>query len=267
MEQIDDCCHQFEWLHQQQHQHMSAINPADPHIPTAVYQSLDTVRALHQTVVYLRKALEKAHREIDTLKKQITVKDDIEEGKKYREQEFVAKNSHPDSLLLDIDDIEDSDAQNNSNDIKLQARSVRDNKTNLKNNESKTFENHSAQRESTESLNSNSSPVQSAKSSHKTTTTKHTQSTEHHFQHSLKAREVQSTGHPTQTHLEEKEAKNHTVDKSTILSDRKLPQMASKIDVKIKLTSHFQIDGNDTSSETTGDNVSGILFICSSRLR
>lgn len=264
MEQIDDCCHQFEWLHQQRHQHMSAINPTEPHIPTAVYQSLDTVRALHQTVVYLRKALEKAHREIDSLKKQITVKGDIEEGKKYREQEFVAKSNHLDSLLLDIGSIEASDTRN-SDDIKLQAQSVRNDKINLKKNESKAFDEYSAQHQSTESVKSNSSPVQSPEYSHKTTTTttKHTQSAEHHFQHSLKTHEIQSTDYPIQTHLEEKQSKNYyTVDTSTTLSDGKLPQMASKIDVKIKLTSHFQIDGNDTSSETTGDSVSGILFIC-----
>lgn len=121
MEQIDDCCHQFEWIHQQRHQHMSPINPVDPHTTTAAYQSLDTVRALHQTVVYLRKALEKAHLEIDSLKNQISVKDDIEEGKKYREQEFDAQNNLLNSLHLDLDEIDVSDTRNNSNDIKLQS--------------------------------------------------------------------------------------------------------------------------------------------------
>uniref|UniRef100_A0A1B0EVV8 Uncharacterized protein n=1 Tax=Lutzomyia longipalpis TaxID=7200 RepID=A0A1B0EVV8_LUTLO len=46
--------------------------------------SLDTVRALHQTVVSLRTALDDARREIDKLKRQIHVQTDIEQGKIYR---------------------------------------------------------------------------------------------------------------------------------------------------------------------------------------
>lgn len=54
------------------------------HASTA-FQSFDTVRALHQSVLCLRTALENAHKEIDTLKKQISVQTDIKEGKIFRE--------------------------------------------------------------------------------------------------------------------------------------------------------------------------------------
>lgn len=258
MEQIDNCCHRFERLNQQRHQQMSTIIPVDPHISTVAYQSLDTVRALHQTVVYLRKALEKAHREIDSLKKQINVKDDIDLGKKYREQEV---KKHLDDIFLNIDLSEVNDNRNDKNDdIKLQAQSIRNAKIDSKNNETKAFDEHSAHHQSTESLNSNPSA-----SSRKTTTAKHTHSTEHHFQHSLKAHEIhlnhQLIGHPIHTNFKEKQTNSCMADTSTTLSNQGLPQMASKIDVKIKLTSNFQIDGNDTSSETTGDSVSGILYV------
>lgn len=76
MDHIDNL-HQFE-----RRQHCAPIE----NISSVALQSLDTVRALHQTVVSLRTALEDAHREIETLKKQIVITNDIEEGKKYRKQ-------------------------------------------------------------------------------------------------------------------------------------------------------------------------------------
>lgn len=265
MEQIDDTCHQFEQLHQQRNQHMSTLpqqqQPTDPHITTVAFQSLDTVRALHQTVVSLRKALEKAHLEIDSLKKRITAKDDVEEGKKYREQELDTTKKHLDNLLLNIDLIEIIDTENDCNShIKSQPQNTHNTKTILKNDE------HSALQQSTESLISKQSsppsiPQQASASSRKPTTTKHKHSTEHYFQHSLKTQEAQFNsqliGHPIQTSFKEKQTNHHPTDTSITLSDRRVPQMASKIDVKIKLTSNFQIDANDTSSETTADSVSG----------
>lgn len=56
-------------------------------VSPAALQSLDTVRTLHQTVVSLRTALEAAHREIDTLKRQIVVTTDIRDGKAYHVQQ------------------------------------------------------------------------------------------------------------------------------------------------------------------------------------
>lgn len=70
----------------EQHQFERQFCPVD-NISPAAYQSLDTVRALHQTVVSLRTALEAAHREIDTLKRQIVVTSDIRDGKAYHVQD------------------------------------------------------------------------------------------------------------------------------------------------------------------------------------
>lgn len=55
------------------------------HIST-VFQSLDTVRALHHTVVSLRTALEDAHREIENLKKKISIQTDIDDGKIFHQR-------------------------------------------------------------------------------------------------------------------------------------------------------------------------------------
>lgn len=60
--------------------------PSVENISSIAIQSLDSVRALHQTTVSLRQALEEAHREIENLKKQIRISSDIEAGKTYREQ-------------------------------------------------------------------------------------------------------------------------------------------------------------------------------------
>ncbi|XP_059607515.1 uncharacterized protein LOC132255475 [Phlebotomus argentipes] len=58
--------------------------PGTPVSICPTVHSLDTVRALHQTVVSLRTALDDARREIDKLKKQIHVQSDIEQGKIFR---------------------------------------------------------------------------------------------------------------------------------------------------------------------------------------
>lgn len=66
-------------------------------------QSLDTVRTLHQTVVSLRSALEEARREIDSLKKQIIISNDIEEGKIYRTQDNENKETTTAAANIDIE--------------------------------------------------------------------------------------------------------------------------------------------------------------------
>lgn len=267
MEQIDDCCHRFERLRQQRHQHMCTIQPTDdPHIPTVAFQSLDTVRALHQTVVSLRKALENANREIDTLKKQITVKDDIEEGKKYREQDLAESNEHLANLPLNIDlsNLNDSDDdQKHFDPTTFRVQSNRNTSIGSQTNETKASDVPSTHR-STKFVNINEQPPQSSSSSRKatTSTTKRSQSTEH-FEHQTTTHEIhhnQLIVHPIKTDFKGKTPDIQTANATITLPNQRLPQMASKIDVKIKLTSNFQIDNNDTSSETTGDSHSGILF-------
>lgn len=68
---------------------------------STAFQSFDTVRALHQSVLCLRAALENAHKEIDTLKKQISVQTDVKEGKIFREssEEIIAKNKSEENTI------------------------------------------------------------------------------------------------------------------------------------------------------------------------
>lgn len=236
MEQIDECYHRYERVHQPKHQCNNTLQhqSADPRYSTVALESLDTVRTLHQTVVYLRKALEKAHREIDTLKNQANVKDTIEEGKKYREQEFVETNKNQDDSLLNIDlSKNDDDHDANNGHINSQTQSKRITNTDLKIKEASTLDEHLGL---------------STASCRKIDNTNSLQSTEHHFQHSAK----------TQSCYKQKQKQR--AETTIISSEHKVPQMASKIDVKIKLTSNFQIDGNDTSSETTADSISGNLL-------
>lgn len=74
------------------------------HASTAI-QSFDTVRALHQSVLCLRAALENAHKEIDTLKKQISVQTDVKDGKIFREnlEENLGQNKSEDKTTADAD--------------------------------------------------------------------------------------------------------------------------------------------------------------------
>lgn len=269
MEQIDDCCHRFErQLRQQRHQHMCTVRQNDQHIPTVAFQSLDTVRALHQTVVSLRKALEEAHREIDTLKKQITVKDDIEEGKKYRKQDQIDEsNEHlaRSTLTINIGDHEDNDDDVQQKPIEhgisSQGPTSRSTSSALNSDRNTGPDEPPLTHRSTKSLNLNDTPSSSGR---KLVTTKHSQSSEHfghhsathETQHKLRQLIVQ----PFKTDIKVKTPEIQTAEASLMLPNRRLPQMASKIDVKIKLTSNFQIDGSESSSETTGDSNSGMCF-------
>lgn len=267
MEQIDDCCHRFERLRHQRHQqHMCTIRQNDHHIPTVAIQSLDTVRALHQTVVSLRNALEEAHREIDSLKKQITVKDDIEEGKKFRDQQITKSNESLSNLPLNIDlsTVNDDDDDHDDDNRTLfdrtqsgQTQSNRSTSTVLNSNENKASDVPITHR-SNKSLNLNEQPAVS--SSRQSATTKQSQSSEH-FEHHITTHDTQHKQivvHPIKTDIKIKSPKTPTTSTSlTLLPHKWLPQMASKIDVKIKLTSNFKIDGSESSSETTGDSNSG----------
>lgn len=200
MEQLDDCCHR----------HQCTSIQKESYVPTSSFKSLDTVRALHQTVVALRQALENANREISTLKKQIIVKDDIEEGKKYRSASIEIppssrgdKNQSDKSIKV-IDD--DNDTLHHS-------------PTSINN------ENRSDFRESAHNIQFH----ENIPNNHK-----------HHF-----TKEVR----PIETDIEIKATEK--------ASGSKCLQMASRIDVKIKLVSNVQIDDIESSSEATGDSNSG----------
>lgn len=268
MEQIDDCCHRFERLRHQRHQHVCNIRQNDHHhhIPTVAIQSLDTVRALHQTVVSLRKALEDAHREIDSLKKQITVKDNIEEGKKFRDQQLTKSNESLSNLPLTIDlstvgDDNDShdDHDDHDRDSNKQSRQEQSNRSTstVHNSDENKVASLPLTHRSSKSLNLNDQPDSSSR---QTVTSKQSQSGEHFEQHDTtdEIQHRQLVVHPIKTDIKIKSPETRTTTTSlTLFPNKRLPQMASKIDVKIKLTSNFKIDGSESGSETTGDSNSG----------
>lgn len=86
------------------------------HASTA-FQSFDTVRALHQSVLCLRASLENAHKEIDNLKKQISVQTDIKEGKIFRENldEVLVKSKSEGNPIPD--EKKESESSHKSNEI------------------------------------------------------------------------------------------------------------------------------------------------------
>lgn len=265
MEQIDDCCHRFERLRHQRHQHVCNIRQNDNrhhHIPTVAIQSLDTVRALHQTVVSLRKALEDANREIDSLKKQITVKDNIEEGKKFRDQQLTISNESLSNLPLTIDlsTVDDDNDNRDDHDDRNSDKQTRQKQSNRSTSTVHSSDENKAAsvpltHHSSKSLNLNDQPDLSSR---QTVTSKH--SSEHFEQHDTtdENQHRHLVVHPIKTDIKIKSPETQTTKTSlTLFPHKRLPQMASKIDVKIKLTSNFKIDGSESGSETTGDSNSG----------
>lgn len=235
MERIDDECHRYERhnltqrlkQHQQQHQsnrfeHQTCIghnvNRTCTHSSSIPIQPIDTVHALHQTIVHLRDALDAANHEIVTLKKQITVNDDIELGKQYRglscqRQQHRHHSSNP---SLGHEPTIDTSANHTKTLHRVYEIQVQ-----------------------------RTSPTKSTKEQfiHNSNDLKQTADCQQQ-QHSSSARSTETSGKT-----------------AVIETNQSAPvrQMASKIDVKIKLTSNFEVDGSESSSETTGHTTSGNL--------
>lgn len=198
MDHIDDL-HQFE-----RRQHCAPIE----NISSVALQSLDTVRALHQTVVSLRTALEDAHREIETLKKQIVITNDIEEGKKFREQ--IVKDAPNETATIRNTD----QTLNSDNDEDVEEPEA----TDTVDDKEEEYEKHSKSRKQ---VTSTATRIfiddHRIRNSEKTTVTLPATTTE---QHHYSAR---------------------------------TPRMASKIDVKIKLSSNIKLDSSNDSSSNCSD--------------
>lgn len=201
MDHIDDL-HQFE-----RRQHSASIE----NISSVALQSLDTVRALHQTVVSLRTALEDAHREIETLKKQIVITNDIEEGKKFREQ-IVEDVPIETATNQTIDQTQNSDNDESDEDDEVPEA------TDTVHDKEEECEKHSKSRKQ---VTSTATRIfidnHRIRNSEKTTVTLPAITTE---QHHYSAR---------------------------------TPRMASKIDVKIKLSSNIKLDSSNDSSSNCSD--------------
>lgn len=233
MEQIGDH-HQFE----------RQFCPVE-NISTVAFQSLDTVRALHQTVVSLRTALEEAHKEIDNLKKQIVITTDIEEGKRFRE---IEKKKQRHSAVNK--DKEKADTDDNSN-----LKQVFDSSTDNHDGSDGADDNQqlidvSNDSENSEILLNDEQSKEHLKFDENKSNSKKTSSKipvfigEHQIYDRIKSTFFFS---PTEVFKHSKEHCRESKKHST--------QMASKIDVKVKLSSNIRVDGS--SSDTTTESNSG----------
>ncbi|XP_037051288.1 uncharacterized protein LOC119085126 [Bradysia coprophila] len=184
---------------------------------SSAFQSFDTVRALHQSVLCLRAALENAHKEIDTLKKQISVQTDVKEGKIFRE-----------TLGVQTENTEGK--ENLTNIKKADVNTIPERKTEVET--QKTDEVIVEDEQKTEDTKPD---------------------------HSLRAKRRTRRDY----HKSEKRTEQYDFSKSTFVPDIRIvtnpsasnksrKQMASKIDVKIKLSSNVNVDS--TSSGTAEDS-------------
>lgn len=75
-------------------------SPYEEHRYCTAIRSIDTVRALHQTVVSLRTALEESRQEIEKLKKQILVSSEIQDARQCHHPEIALQQQQVDYKTL-----------------------------------------------------------------------------------------------------------------------------------------------------------------------
>lgn len=194
-------------------------------------QPLDSVHALHQTIVHLRDALDAANHEIGTLKKQITINDDIELGKQYRVQQRQEPCHHHSNQSIDTaaSPIESSDRQPRVVQVQRKPSS------------SATYTITTTTIQST--ANDNNEQAHSTNDPHDE---RQSLNRDKHKTHKSSVRTSDSRG-----------GEPSGVESTETVSSKQSHKMASKIDVKIKLTSNFQVDGSESSTEATTDTASG----------
>lgn len=255
MDQIGEHHHQFD----------SQFRPVD-NISPAAFQSLDTVRALHQTVVSLRTALEAAHREIDTLKRQVTVTTDIRDGKTYHEQEDKSIiNTIADDEPLISDAVTEASSLTSTigiaeNIVSAQQTTERRNRNDFIKN------NNSIEQKDSVIFNLEETESQTAK------TTKCHDDNKGKYENISSAtprskRKLKASGTHSQRCVNVEEirviervigTKKPGTSNNKVITHPKHSiknQMASKIDVKIRLSSDIKVNGS--SSETSSDTNSG----------
>lgn len=235
MERIDDECHRYERhnltqrlkQHQQQQQRQSNqlqhqtcighnVNHTCTRSSSIPVQPIDTVHALHQTIVHLRDALDAANHEIVTLKKQITINDDIELGKQYRGLPCQRQQHHHHHSNPSLAHEPSIDTSANHTKTLHRIYEIQVQRTNATKPTKEQFLHNSSDRKQTVDCQQQ--------------------------QHISSARSTDTNG------------------KTAVIETNQTPpirQMASQIDVKIKLTSNFEVDGSESSSETTGHTTSG----------
>lgn len=155
----------------------------------------DTVRALHETVVSLREALEESRREVDQLRKQISVRDTVEEGKDFKEEQGSQQN-----LNTSVESEEVRAAEKKQRRVKKRSKVKEE----------------------------SSSPVPQAEPKQESPKKKHLSKDGSHQKLSV-VPDIQIVSHPASGHS----------------------AMASRIDVKIKVSSNINVDGSSSEADTS----------------
>lgn len=221
------------------------------HIST-VFQSLDTVRALHHTVVSLRTALEDAHREIENLKKKISIQTDIDDGKIFHQRVNKEEISVHDISKQDLVRSTDLDGGIVNEPISISEPTPKQSESVIN---VPVEPKHSVQvKQIVPVENTVNQDNESDLNQHKEfLPRKKTRKTSNKGKYDISASpRVLSSRVSVLPDI-----------KITTNPDRKHnKQMASKIDVKIKVSSNIKVDGPATSSsEPTTDSNSGISSI------
>lgn len=84
-----------------EHYEQVMYSPYDEHRFCTAIHSIDTVRSLHQTVVSLRSALEDSRQEIEKLRKQILITNEIQDARHCQHPEIPQQQHQIDYKTLD----------------------------------------------------------------------------------------------------------------------------------------------------------------------
>lgn len=204
MEHRDSCRDHFERAH-----YPGAYD--EQRFCTAV-RSIDTVKALHQTVVSLRTALDESRQEIDKLKKQITVNSEIHDAK--HQQHLLDETTDQTAQNINFQTLSDkvSELEKLYQDNKSKATSIADDE-------------ETSTRKSTEDLK-------------QSTVRKSTK-----IESSVKNDTTQKFSlNPEITF-----SANPSTSSATGANNNWNSTMASRIDVKIKVSSNINVDDTDTT--------------------
>lgn len=243
--------------------------PLNSTVSTA-FQSLDTVRALHQTVVSLRTALEDAHKEIDNLKKQILIQTDIDDGKLFRlihepanidnsnsEEQVVQQiNQQQNSVENIITELSESLDQHQQKLLVEQQENQKQEKIHIRPTiETEQISINSVQLP-TETERIITSSKKTAQNSNKnlkikSSTCKFTYDLTNEKSSQLKNAKYSETINEPTTNSPRLRTNTFTLSSGAGGSEKKRKQMASKIDVKIKVSSNIKV--NESGSSTTTD--------------
>ncbi|XP_055601381.1 uncharacterized protein LOC129750160 [Uranotaenia lowii] len=177
-----------------------------------VVRPFDTIRALHETIVSLRTALEESRRENDRLQQQINVREVVDEGKSARTQQERAERV----LNTSVDEVED---------VKADRKSKRPKRRKVK----LPPEEPDQLKEEEESSPTEQSPEPTkSESPRKKHSARDASSSGGHQKVSV-VPDIQIVSHPSSGHS----------------------AMASRIDVKIKVSSNINVDGSSSEADSS----------------